>query len=218
MAAYDNQPGFRIDSVVSRAYHADLMNTLGSLSPGLKTLELGCGSGVFTELLHSLHFAVIGVDASEIQLAEARARLPDVQFRQGDIEASELTDTLLSQHGTFDLLICRYVIHELADPIEAFSLWKRLLKPEGKLLLIENAWQRTDWGAGDWGKRSNMLPLACTQTWATAVYCLHKAGYQHIQASWMDAVNCAFREQNAEGFRLYKVIANAGTPLSDALG
>ncbi len=206
MAAYDHQPGFRIDAALSRAYRAELIDGLRSLPPGLRTLELGCGSGVFTELLHALHFDIIGVDASEAQLGEAHARLPDVQFRQGDIEVSDLTDTLLSQHGTFDLLTCRYVIHELADPIETFALWKRLLKPGGKLLLIENAWQRTDWGEGDWGRRSDWLPLACTQTWATAVYCLRKAGYQHIQASWMDAVNTAFKEQGAEGFRLFCVI------------
>jgi ubiquinone/menaquinone biosynthesis C-methylase UbiE len=208
MAVYDNQPGFFIDTAVSDAYTADLEFALQTLPHDATTLELGCGSGAFTQWLDAHHMQVIGVDASETQLAEACSRLPDVQFHKGNIETSNFAEVLQLQHRSFDLLTCRYVIHELADPIETFALWKRLLKPGGKLLLIENAWQRADWGEGDWGRRSDRLPLACTQTWATAVCCLRKAGYQHVQASWMDAVNKALRNQGAEGFRLYYGVAH----------
>jgi SAM-dependent methyltransferase len=206
LAIYDNQLGFLMDTGASDAYSDDLKFVLQTLPDRAVTLELGCGSGTFTQWLDAHRMQVMGVDASEIQLAEARAKLPDVPFFKGDIESSNLANMLQIQHGSFDLLTCRYVIHELAEPIETFSLWKRLLKPGAKLLLIENAWYRTDWGEGGWGKRSDTLPLACTQTWATAVYCLRKAGYQHIQAAWMDAVNNALMEQGAEDFRLYYLV------------
>jgi SAM-dependent methyltransferase len=205
MAAYDNDPGFLIDESIAAAYRSDF----DMLSGDMLTLELGCGSGVFTQFLHTIGLSVIGVDRSGQQLAEARERLPDNVFQEGDIESAAANDAIRNAYGEFDLLICRYVIHELSDPIETFALWKRLLKPSGKLVLIENAWKRSDWGENDWGKRTDALPLACTQTWATAVYCLKKAGYSVVNARWMQQVNQLDMMRVAAGFRLYVIVAEA---------
>jgi ubiquinone/menaquinone biosynthesis C-methylase UbiE len=150
---------------------------------------------------------VIGVDRSEQQLAEARDRLSDNLFQKSDIEIAAAIDAIKAQFGLFDLAICRYVIHELSDPIEAFALWKRLLRPNGRLILIENAWTRSDWSESDWGKRTDVLPLACTQTWATAVYCLRKAGCSRVEARWMEQVNQLNTVRNVIGFRLYLIVA-----------
>jgi SAM-dependent methyltransferase len=207
MAGYDNQPGFFIDTAVSEAYAADLEIALQTPPHRAATLELGCGSGAFTQWLDARHMQITGVDRSEAQLIEARQRLPHIDFKQCDIESSTEVDAITAAHGQFDLLISRYVIHELADPIETFASWRKLLKPTGKLLLIENAWIRNNWGSSDWGKRSDDLPLACTQTWATAAYCLKKAGYMVTHTRWMETANELHATRLVIGFRLYCIVA-----------
>jgi SAM-dependent methyltransferase len=206
VAKYDGEPGFFIDDLASEAYGIDLAVTLADLPDSPSTLELGCGSGGFTKWLYARGMHVVGIDSSEAQLAEAREQFPDGDFHQYSIENGSEVDRFASAYDPFDLLITRYVIHELADPIETFSLWKKLLKPTGKLVLIENAWIRTDWGENDWGKRTNSLPLACTQTWATAAYCLKKAGYSVVESRWMTTLN-ALEPMATHDFRLYCISA-----------
>jgi ubiquinone/menaquinone biosynthesis C-methylase UbiE len=209
MAAYNDQPGFVIHPATAEAYRADIEAVLPSFSSYKYVLDLGCGSGVFTQFLMAQGLTVTGIDSSETQLAEARQRLPNTPFLLANFEAAEFATQMVSVERPFDLIAARYVIHELADPIEAFRSWKRLLTSEGKLLLIENAWVRQDWGWSDWGKRTDHLPLACTQTWATAVYCLQKAGFSVSACGWMQQVNQLEETRVLSGFRLYVIVAEA---------
>lgn len=208
MTSYEHQPGFYIDDAASIAYKVDLETALGRPLSGGKLLELGCGSGGFTKFLVSLGASVTGVDKNAEALSQARQSIPNADFFSGDIESPNFAETFITAHGTFDFVIARYVIHELADPIEAFKIWKKCLSPNGKLILIENAWVRSDWGWSEWGKRSDHLPLACTQTWATAAYCLKKAGLMVSAHQWMDAVNQLEHTRVVSGFRLYLLVAN----------
>ncbi|MEO0561235.1 MAG: methyltransferase domain-containing protein [Chloroflexota bacterium] len=207
MATYDNDPGFTIDTAVAEAYQADIEAITGTLSGYRTALELGCGSAVFTEFLSSHVPTVIGVDNSGNQLTEARQRLPNTRFIQADIASPQFVRDMVESDHTFDLIATRYVVHELADPIETFLLWKPLLNPSGKVLLIENTWIRQDWGEGDWGQRTDHLPLACTQTWATAAYCLQKAGFRVNACSWMEHTNQLAASRLLDGFRLYLILA-----------
>lgn len=209
MADYDEQPGFAIEPVSAAAYQVDIEAVLPSFGYSERILELGCGSGVFTQFLIAQGMTVVGVDRNEAQLTEARQRLPETTFLAGDFEASVFVEQIQSMHLPFDLIATRYVIHELSDPIETFRLWKQLLKPDGRLLLIENAWIRQDWGWSDWGKRSDQLPLACTQTWATVAYCLSKAGFNVTICAWMRQVNRLEETWVLSGFRLYAIVAEA---------
>ncbi len=47
-------------------------------------LDLGCGGGVLTKQLSEAGFSVLGMDASETQLALAEKTYPDIAFRAGD--------------------------------------------------------------------------------------------------------------------------------------
>ena len=207
MADYDDHPGFVIDSATAEAYRVDIEAVLPSFGYSKRTLELGCGSGVFTQFLTAQGMTVVGVDRNETPLTEARQRLPETTFLAGDFEVAEFVEQIQSVHPPFDFIATRYVIHELSDPIETFRLWKHLLKPDGRLLLIENAWIRQDWGWSDWGKRTDQLPLACTQTWATTTYCLSKAGFNITACAWMHHVNRLEAVRLVSGFRLYGIAA-----------
>jgi SAM-dependent methyltransferase len=203
MADYDNQPGFSISDAVAEAYRQDIESVLGSFSQYQTTLEPGCGSGIFTAFLAAQGLSIVGIDRNESQLEAAHERLPEVEFQVADFAL----DAIDYKHR-FDLIATRYVIHELADPIATFASWKDLLTINGKVMLIENAWIRTDWGWSDWGKRTDHLPLACTQTWATSAYCLQKAGFTVSACNWMHHTNQLEETRLLDGFRLYMIVAD----------
>src|ERR1700722_15578060 len=52
--------------------------------PGERILDLGCGDGALTEKLASLGCEVVGVDASEMQIAAARKRGLDARLIAGE--------------------------------------------------------------------------------------------------------------------------------------
>jgi SAM-dependent methyltransferase len=55
------------------------------LRPGGLVVELGCGSGISSEILVSLGYDVLGIDFSADMLAIARHRAPAAEFRQGSL-------------------------------------------------------------------------------------------------------------------------------------
>ena len=211
MSVYDEQPSFAIDAAMGEAYRTDLEAVLGSLSTYQQVLDLGAGTGIFTAFLAPWVSTIMGVDRAAESLAHAQHRVPAGQFAVADLESPGIATHCGAPTVRFDLVTARYVIHELADPIATFTAWKPLLAPGGHLVLIENCWQRTDWGWSDWGKRSDHLPLACTQTWATAVYCVQAAGLQVTAARWMQTVNRLEQMHLMTGFRLYVIVATMAT-------
>jgi len=46
--------------------------------------------------------------------------------------------------GTFDVVISRHVVWTLTDPSKAISNWKRLLKPGGRVVIIDGIWTPRD--------------------------------------------------------------------------
>jgi ubiquinone/menaquinone biosynthesis C-methylase UbiE len=93
-------------------------------SPGLRWIDIGCGSGAFSELLVERCMPTVaqGVDPSEGQLAFARTRpaARPAQFRQGDARALPLPD------DTFDAAVMALVIFFVPAPIKGLRRWCRL--------------------------------------------------------------------------------------------
>ncbi|MDI1266936.1 MAG: class I SAM-dependent methyltransferase [bacterium] len=64
---------------------AEAVAATGIVSPGL--IEIGCGSGYYSEVLAALvpgGIGYTGLDYSEAMIARARARYPSVEFQVGD--------------------------------------------------------------------------------------------------------------------------------------
>ena len=75
-------------------------------------LELGCGTGAVLDGLSAVG-SLVGMDISPNMLDVARARLPGVQFIQGDISSFDLG-------RRFDVIVCTYdVLNHLAE----FNRW-----------------------------------------------------------------------------------------------
>jgi ArsR family transcriptional regulator len=107
---------------------------LGLLDEDWVVGDLGCGSGHLTALLAPFVGRVIGVDASDSMLDQARTRLagiPDVELRTGDLEALPIAADEL------DAAVLSLVLHHSPDPRRAIVESRRVLKTGGRLLLVD---------------------------------------------------------------------------------
>ena len=106
----------------------ELLVREGDLS-GRRILDIGCGTGVHAAIL-ARHFGcrIAGIDASAGMLAEARAKLPDADFRHAVAEELPFEDEF------FDAALMILAVHHLDRP-RAFAEARRVLAPGGRLLI-----------------------------------------------------------------------------------
>lgn len=112
-----------------------------SLAPGLKALEIGCGTGLFTEYFARSGARFIALDVSPELLAKAQGRrLPEdrVHFLLGRFEDCRLDNPAFPpwMDGPFDAVIGSSVLHHL-DLEAALERIHQLLKRGGRLSFAE---------------------------------------------------------------------------------
>ena len=104
--------------------------------PGLRWIDVGCGSGAFTELIvdRCAPAEVQGIDPSEGQLSFARGRPAArvAKFRQGDAMALPFADS------SFDAAVMALVIFFVPDPAKGVAEMVRVVSPGG--LIAAYAW------------------------------------------------------------------------------
>jgi SAM-dependent methyltransferase len=96
--------------------------------------DLGCGTGQMSEALAPFVASVIGVESSRAMLKAARQRLTalgNVRLEHGELEELPLEDETL--HAATMCL----VLHHLPDPPAALREARRVLKPGGRLLIVD---------------------------------------------------------------------------------
>lgn len=136
-ATFDEEPdhGLR-DPLVRKAWTERLVHWLPPAPQSV--LDIGCGTGSLSVVLASLGHHVLGVDWSPAMVAQAqakaRARGVQIEFRVMDA-----TSPPLPPHQ-FDVLLCRHLLWALPEPEHVLLRWAQLLKPEGRMLLIEGYW------------------------------------------------------------------------------
>lgn len=140
-ATFDQSPGHEIFSEEERAaWHALIERHLGR-GNGRRALDLASGTGVISHLMDDLGYRVTGIDWSEAMLERARAKAAArgraIGFHLGDAE-----NTLEADDG-YDVIVTRHLVWTLVDPAACFTEWLRVLKPGGRLLIIDGDFVNT---------------------------------------------------------------------------
>lgn len=102
---------------------------------GPRVLEVGVGTGRNLPF-HPSGLRVTAIDLSPKMLSHARDRArelgTDIDLREGDVEALEFED------GSFDEVVATFVFCSVPDPLVGLREVRRVLKPHGRLLLLEH--------------------------------------------------------------------------------
>jgi ArsR family transcriptional regulator len=123
---------------------------LGHLLPPLDVADIGCGDGYLT--LEAARWArtVIGIDRSADVLDRAtalarRRRVSNVTWKRGDIGKLPLPDQ------SVDVALLSQSLHHASNPAEALAEATRILRPGGRVLILDlrehdEAWVRNRLG------------------------------------------------------------------------
>ena len=137
---FDNSTGHKIeDSVEALAWQAMFTTALGPLA-GKRVLDLACGTGEISRMLLALGAEVTGVDFAEPMLERARRKHKGAAFKG---HLADVENLAMEETGTYDAVINRHLVWTLTDPHAAFAEWFRVLKPGGKLLIVDGDWVNT---------------------------------------------------------------------------
>ncbi len=107
---------------------------LEELAPAPCILDIGCGTGNYTDLFERVTRAqgarVCAIEPSAGMLAKARQKNQRIDFRQSSAEQIPFAD------ANFDFIYMTDVIHHVPDIEAMFREIRRVLKPDGKVCIV----------------------------------------------------------------------------------
>ncbi len=115
-----------------RNYRKQALNRI-NLAQGMSLIDIGAGTGVISKIAQDIvgeNGSVLAVDPSKGMLEQARLR------GVKNIEVG-IAEALPSEDNTHDVLTMGYALRHIADLNIAFNEYLRVLKPGGKVLLLE---------------------------------------------------------------------------------
>ncbi len=167
------------------AYEHKLALTRQYLSPSMKLLELGCGTGG-TAVRHAPFVSqILATDVSENMIAiarerSARAGVDNVEFERAAV------DEISGRDGQFDMVLALSLLHLVADRDAAIARIHALLKPGG-LFVSNTACLAADFGwlryLGPPGRALGLLPLVRLFTEEELIHSIRAKGFS-IEEHW----------------------------------
>ena len=116
------------------------------LKEGDHVLDVGSGNGIFArEILEIVGESghVCGVDSAEPMVSMATALCPRSQFLQGDATDLPIEDS------SFDVVTASQLLCFVSAVDRAISEMFRVLKPGGRLVILDSDWGSLVWNCGD---------------------------------------------------------------------
>lgn len=179
---------------------------------GMRWLDVGCGNGVFTEMLvqRCAPVEVCGIDSSEGQIDFARTRLANapVQLRLGEATALPYPDR------SFDAAVMALVIFFVPEPAKGVAEMARVVRPGGSVSAY--AWDILGGGFPFAVMQDAMAELGTPPLWPPSI---DAARIDALRALWAGAgmVEIETREIEVErsfaDFESFWAIAQTGPRL-----
>ena len=142
------------DEMDRKPFDRKMLDWLAEKVEGLGVIcDLGCGPGQIARYLHGRGVKACGVDLSPEMVRQAQALNPDIPFEQGDMLA--LTGVADNSYGA---IAAFYSIIHIPRPsvIDALRELKRVLRPQGVLLLAFHIGRQTIHKDEWWGKEVSL--------------------------------------------------------------
>jgi ubiquinone/menaquinone biosynthesis C-methylase UbiE len=125
-----------------RPYLEKLFARLGREHPG-RYLDFACGTGRIMELAHEHFSETVGIDVSDVMLAEARRRVPSAELLEVDVMSNP------PDVGSFQVIsLFRFILSAEDHLREGVLRWLRtVIVPDGVLVVNNhlNRWSITGW-------------------------------------------------------------------------
>jgi ubiquinone/menaquinone biosynthesis C-methylase UbiE len=136
-ASFDDEPDHGLRDETARDAWRRLLLALLPPAPA-DVVDLGCGTGTLALLLAEQGHRLRGLDLAPAMVDRARAKAKaaglSVELTCGDAAQPPYPAS------SADAVLVRHVLWALPDPDQALRAWTRLLRPEGRLILVEGYW------------------------------------------------------------------------------
>lgn len=109
------------------------------INEGMTVLDLGCGPGFFSiEIARMLNNSgkVISADLQDGMLEKVKEKIKGTEFEKR-IELHKCEDERIGITEKVEFILCFYMVHEVPDQDKLFLELKSILKPGGKIYIIE---------------------------------------------------------------------------------
>lgn len=139
-STYDEGPDHGLRDPVMRQAWRSLLHAQLPPAPA-EVVDLGCGTGTLSVLLAEDGYVVRGIDSAANMVAMAQRKVVDTglpprraTFARGDAAHPPCAP------ASCDVVLVRHVLWAMPDPAEAVSRWASLVRPGGRMVLIEGTW------------------------------------------------------------------------------
>ncbi len=135
---YWNKLSVNYDRFIQK--HWNIYNTVllekieNNVKSGAVVLDVACGTGLVSEKIAGKSKEVISVDMSENMIAQANIKKEQNQPNNISFNVEDAYKLSLDENSC-DTVVCINALHNTKHPEKAFSEIKRVLKPEGKLIV-----------------------------------------------------------------------------------
>jgi ArsR family transcriptional regulator len=125
---------------------------IGHLLPALEVADIGCGEGYLAIEAAAWAQRVIGIDRSDDVLERAkgladRRKVVNIEWKKGDLARLPLRDSAV------DVALLSQSLHHASDPERALAEAARILRPGGRLLIMDLNAHAETWVKARFGDR-----------------------------------------------------------------
>jgi ubiquinone/menaquinone biosynthesis C-methylase UbiE len=135
-AHFDEDFGHSICTPAERAAWDRILDLILPAARGLEALDIGCGTGFLSLELASRGHRVTGVDFAPSMITQAHKKAAErhatIRFEEADAEQ------LPFAAASFDIAVSRHLLWTLPNPERAMDDWIRVLRPGGRLIIVDS--------------------------------------------------------------------------------